>query len=197
MAKNTPAQSPAPTAPVTPPTPGIEAALDASQADNAEDASLEALLRLTQGVDAFKAMLAAFTKSKEGKVVSVATVDFLPWGLGAFRLAVDGAEMFEWEDNEGPKSCPVLLVTVLDSTTKAGKALVSKPFRVSVHWAIAAAFAKKMGAPAREAMAHFKALVRDNPARVKELADSMLVFVACDEKGTPIRKKTKDRKSVV
>lgn len=179
----------------------VDAMLSAQEKD-AESAA-ERLLELTQNNDLFAKMVEDMKRRHGGVVHEARSSEFLQWKHGLFRLSVQGARLFTWEDGGESKSCPVLDCTVLDGDTRAGKALIGKPVIVGVHYEIAKAICDAVGSQVtdplvkecrtRSASVLCRRLVSDPELRkfIESRCSELLAYVACDKDGVPLKKDIK------
>ena len=176
--------------------PVTESILDAQETKAQDDA--DRLLQLIASTNEFESLVKDLEKGAKGSVVRVSTLDFLPWGNFAYRLRIDNAEIFTWLDGEEEKSCPILHVTVVDGSNRDAKSRVGKPFRMSVHYSIASAILESFGrAGERNVMKSLSDIIRQEPKRIAEQGWSMVIAIACDDSGIPLKKQTKRGRQVL
>lgn len=174
---------------------GLVDELLSSEESRAEDAA-QRVLDLTQRASKWQDMVNAFKKAHANvKTTEQVSLNFLQWGKGAYRLKVTGAEFFQWEEVEDGlpvlKSCPCLVVQVLDGDTKEVKALVGERLRAAMHWGMARAVLDHIGfADARQVISTINKIIREEPELITQRLSSLLAYVRCDSDGIPLKKDT-------
>lgn len=182
------------TAPEAPKTaePTIVEQVIESEEDQAERAATN-LMELVNNRSAFDKLVADLKKgaTADSQIAAFASIDFLPWKHGPYRLSIDDARILSWLDavKGEQQRTPVLQVTVLDSATKEGKQLVGKSFMMACNYAFANPILQILKPDiANAGPKELLSLIESNRRLIPDYKLAMVASVTCDSNGSPIKK---------